>query len=1071
MPPAIIAVAVSLAAQAAAYATIITATTALIITIGASVAAALLTKAPSFGGYTTSQERKQVLRSSTAPCVTIYGACVVSGLLFFAEEQAGDSEKEWLHLAIAIANHPVQSVDNIWLGDDLIGSYGSNVTYTIHSDRTISDPFMLANCASWKDDMIGKGITWARISLKFDPDKFPAGLPNIKFEVKGKKVYDPRNQSVAWSDNAALCILDYYRSHLQVPDTDINMDQFIQAANISDQLLDDGGGTRRRYTINGTFDADEEQASVLDELHKSCAGEPTYMAGKHGMLAGAYYGPATMDLHSHQIISDVKLTPEAAYGDKLNIVTGTFLDPLQQYSETDYPAVSVQQYIDADGAEFSDDLKLRFVNNVFQAQQLAQIKINRTRIGRMLTFTTNLSGYSYRPGYYVNLYIPELGISNVEHRIIDWSIDANEGVKLTLRQETAAVWGDAIGKPIERPDITDFPTAEVAQPVNLTYTVQSIGEVVQGVLSWKNVGAVSYNIIFIRQNGTTIQTLQTTGESINLTGLVRGSYTASVVAVNAMGVRSQEAFITIEIRAPATPTGCEIVQGVLTLLLRPISTDPISVSTQFDFWTSGETRLTDTSDFTVTHMASRKGIATVWSANNLKLHHTYYWYIRAINAFGASSFLEVAAYCDSDMTDVINLVDSEIQNSDAYKLVQAGIDTNIEGIMQNALAHNGNVDRQFEQLGTVSAQILTVKSTVVDLNSAFAQQTSLVNAKFNNIDASILQQQTAISNNTQAISNLDTYVQASVGPTGVVTNNLNSLNGSVNSLTSAVNQKLNAEITSDGTAKASYVLNLGIIRNGVKYNTGFGMSIESSGSTYKSTTVFKSDNVGFYASDPNNYKLLLGIYNGQVFINDGMIRSASIDNTKIGNYIQSDTWDGTGNVGWHINKNGYANFQNGTFRGTVYAANGEFTGKITATSGSFKGTVEATSFVGDVANTGIGADTVVTGSGVASKTITFTDSAVNQINKSAILEALVYLSASVNTTAGITLNINGNVRGLGTIAVPSGTFGVWITVRHAATGIGSTTVTGVITVTGKNLVSKAILAPTLTITRGNGSFS
>jgi hypothetical protein len=47
-------------------------------------------------------------------------------------------------------------------------------------------------------------------------------------------------------------------------------------------------------------------------------------------------------------------------------------------------------------------------------------------------------------------------------------------------------------------------------------------------------------------------------------------------------------------------------------------------------------------------------------------------------------------------------------------------------------------------------------------------------------------------------------------------------------------------------------------------------------------------------------------------------------NAKIGSYIQSSTWDGTGNVGWHINKSGYATFNNVTVRGSIYATNGNF---------------------------------------------------------------------------------------------------------------------------------------------------
>lgn len=156
---------------------------------------------------------------------------------------------------------------------------------------------------------------------------------------------------------------------------------------------------------------------------------------------------------------------------------------------------------------------------------------------------------------------------------------------------------------------------------------------------------------------------------------------------------------------------------------------------------------------------------------------------------------------------------------------------------------------------------------------ALAQLTTSVSAQFGEVNSQILQQQTAISNNTRAISSLDTYVQSQVG-----------------SLTAAVNQKMNAEVTSDGSAKASYTLNLGIIRNGVKYNTGFGMSIEPSGGSYKSTVVFAADQFGIYSgSDPGNYRAAF-LSTTAVFIRDAFIQDGSITNAKIGSYIRSSNY-------------------------------------------------------------------------------------------------------------------------------------------------------------------------------------
>ncbi|HHR4883713.1 TPA: phage tail tip fiber protein, partial [Salmonella enterica] len=191
-------------------------------------------------------------------------------------------------------------------------------------------------------------------------------------------------------------------------------------------------------------------------------------------------------------------------------------------------------------------------------------------------------------------------------------------------------------------------------------------------------------------------------------------------------------------------------------------------------------------------------------------------------------------------------------------------------------ANHGKVEHQYQQYGEVRADILVVKTTVATAE--------------------------------QGLADLSTYVQAQIGPEG--------------ELTSAVNQKMTAEVNSDGTAKASYTLNMGIVRNGVKYNTGFGMSIEPDGSGgYKSTSVFAADQFGIYSgSDPGNYTAAFFVYNGQVFIRDALIQDGSITNAKIGNYIRSSSYiSGPGGTGWNIDKNG-----NCEFHGQFYANSGQF---------------------------------------------------------------------------------------------------------------------------------------------------
>ena len=133
------------------------------------------------------------------------------------------------------------------------------------------------------------------------------------------------------------------------------------------------------------------------------------------------------------------------------------------------------------------------------------------------------------------------------------------GVQLTLKQETADVWRDAIGKPVERPPFTQLPSGGVAQkPQNLRYTVEEIGQVVQGILSWENVGQVTYNKVIIRRNGQMVLSVQVPGSFTRLTGLPKDTYTAHVIAVNQMGAGSPEGYLEFRIQAPPPPSHVDI---------------------------------------------------------------------------------------------------------------------------------------------------------------------------------------------------------------------------------------------------------------------------------------------------------------------------------------------------------------------------------------------------------------------------------------------------------------------------------------------------------------------------------
>lgn len=113
---------------------------------------------------------------------------------------------------------------------------------------------------------------------------FPNREPVLEVVAKTGLVLDPRTGVTAYSDNLALCALDYELS----PDGGnlagwVDLDSFKVAADSSDKVmaLATGGG-EPQYRFAGSADLDEEPAKVRSHFAGACAGE--YYVGPDGKL-------------------------------------------------------------------------------------------------------------------------------------------------------------------------------------------------------------------------------------------------------------------------------------------------------------------------------------------------------------------------------------------------------------------------------------------------------------------------------------------------------------------------------------------------------------------------------------------------------------------------------------------------------------------------------------------------------------------------------------------------------------------------------------------------------------------
>ena len=128
-----------------------------------------------------------------------------------------------------------------------------------------ADPMLVASMSNWTSSHRLDGICYIAAHYGYDKEGMWRGVPQLTVQVRGKKVFDPRDNTQTFgtvstykhSDNPALCFLDYITNDEYgkgLTSTQINMSTFTAAANVCDTQVDQPyfNGSSQSVTWNGT---------------------------------------------------------------------------------------------------------------------------------------------------------------------------------------------------------------------------------------------------------------------------------------------------------------------------------------------------------------------------------------------------------------------------------------------------------------------------------------------------------------------------------------------------------------------------------------------------------------------------------------------------------------------------------------------------------------------------------------------------------------------------------------------------------------------------------------------------
>tara|TARA_A100001201_G_scaffold18951_2_gene21323 strand:+ start:8552 stop:11398 length:2847 start_codon:yes stop_codon:yes gene_type:complete len=128
-----------------------------------------------------------------------------------------------------------------------------------------ADPMLVASMSNWTSAHRLDGVCYIAAHFGYDKEGIWSGVPQLTVQVKGKKVFDPRDSgqtfgtvsTYEWSDNPALCFLDYITNSEYgkgLPIAKINTSTFETAANTADTLVDQPffNGSAQSLTWSGS---------------------------------------------------------------------------------------------------------------------------------------------------------------------------------------------------------------------------------------------------------------------------------------------------------------------------------------------------------------------------------------------------------------------------------------------------------------------------------------------------------------------------------------------------------------------------------------------------------------------------------------------------------------------------------------------------------------------------------------------------------------------------------------------------------------------------------------------------
>lgn len=343
----------------------------------------------------------------------------------------------------------------------------------------------------WTTDHVLRGTAYAVLEFALDPEIYQ-GLPSVRFEVEGIKLYDPRKDTTVggsgahrwdnpatweFSDNPQVINYNILRGITlptgdiwggKVAAEDLPLDNWFAAMNECDVLI----GDRKQYVAGFEINVEEmEPADVIEEMNRASFAQMAEFGGVFRVRVGAPSAPVLALTDADFVITESStLTPFPAFENVTNGITGTYVEPNDIWEGREADLILNEDWVAEDGAQRVSSVGLPAVSVKAQAQHLLNSLLLDAR--RFVTFQVTLppSFALVEPLDSISFTSEIYGYTNKTFEVIEVEDRPDTLMQVvTVRERDAGdvAWGPELDVPAPLPTNGQTPPAPLVVPLSV----------------------------------------------------------------------------------------------------------------------------------------------------------------------------------------------------------------------------------------------------------------------------------------------------------------------------------------------------------------------------------------------------------------------------------------------------------------------------------------------------------------------------------------------------------------------------------------------------------------------------